>query len=135
MYRGTSLTNRPPSDPTVGLCLRPYGGPRGEAVSYERGTPVGAACEDVVQEGAFCPIEQWLQRHPEAGSSWPSWPGVTSACLHWAAGPLCQHPLEVLLRHSPGWGSCMAAVLLVLKISLTQRLLALRAFPGISIMR
>ena len=24
----------------VGLCLRPYGGPRGGAVSYERGTPV-----------------------------------------------------------------------------------------------
>ena len=31
---------RPPWDPTVGLCLGPYGGPRWGAVSYERGTPV-----------------------------------------------------------------------------------------------
>ena len=31
-----------PYDPTVGLCLEPYGGPRrgGGAVSYERGAPV-----------------------------------------------------------------------------------------------
>ena len=28
-----------PKDHTVGLCLEPYGGPRGVAVSYERGTP------------------------------------------------------------------------------------------------
>ena len=27
-------------DHTVGLCLGPYGGPRGGAVPYERGTPV-----------------------------------------------------------------------------------------------
>ena len=42
-YRGTSLIrkNAPPYDPTVGLCLGPYGGPRGVAVSYKRGTPVG----------------------------------------------------------------------------------------------
>ena len=32
---------------------------------------------DDVFQGAFCPIEQWLQRHPEAGSSWPSWPRVS----------------------------------------------------------
>ena len=24
--------------------------------------------------------EQWLQRHPEAGSSWPSWPTVSRSC-------------------------------------------------------
>ena len=29
-----------PQDPTVGLCLVPYGGPRGVGVSYEGGTPV-----------------------------------------------------------------------------------------------
>ena len=29
-----------PQDSTVGLCLKPYGVPRGGAVSYERGTPV-----------------------------------------------------------------------------------------------
>ena len=29
-------------DPTVGLCLGPYGGPRGWAFSYERVIPVGA---------------------------------------------------------------------------------------------
>ena len=36
-------------------------------------------------------IEQWLQRHPEAGSSWPSWPRVShpSPCL-WLA---CRRPL------------------------------------------
>ena len=28
-------------DPTVGLCLGPYGAPRGLAFSYERGTPAG----------------------------------------------------------------------------------------------
>ena len=41
-YRGTSLTrNRPPpQDPTVGLCLGPYGGPGKLGVSHERGTPV-----------------------------------------------------------------------------------------------
>jgi len=30
-----------PWDPTVALCLGPYGRPRGGAVSYERSTPVG----------------------------------------------------------------------------------------------
>jgi len=30
----------PVEDPAVGLCLGPYGGPRGVGVSYERGTPV-----------------------------------------------------------------------------------------------
>ena len=31
----------PPSDPTVALCVGPYGVPGGVVVSYERGTPVG----------------------------------------------------------------------------------------------
>ena len=62
-YRGTSLMRNspPPKDhhmtldsPTVGSWER--------GVSYERSTPVGQ--DD----------EQWLQRHPEAGSSRPSWP-------------------------------------------------------------
>ena len=36
-----SLETTPPSDPTAGLCLGPYGGPGGGgAVSYERDTPV-----------------------------------------------------------------------------------------------
>jgi hypothetical protein len=39
--RGTSLArNRPPYEPTVGLCLGPDGGPIGVAVSFELGTPV-----------------------------------------------------------------------------------------------
>ena len=40
-YRGASLIRQyaPSQDPSVGLCLGPYGGPRGWAVSYERGTP------------------------------------------------------------------------------------------------
>ena len=42
-YRGTSLVRKPlPLRPSVGLCLGPYGDPRGGAVSYERGTPVGS---------------------------------------------------------------------------------------------
>ena len=36
----TPLINSPALDPTVGLCLGPYGGPREVSVSYERGTPV-----------------------------------------------------------------------------------------------
>jgi hypothetical protein len=40
-YMGTSrIRNRLPQDPTVGLCLGPYCGPRGGTVSSERGTPV-----------------------------------------------------------------------------------------------
>jgi hypothetical protein len=40
-YMGTSLIkNAPPEDPTVARCLEPCGGPRGGAVSHERGTPV-----------------------------------------------------------------------------------------------
>jgi hypothetical protein len=35
-----SYENAFPEDPTVGLCLGPYAGPRGRAFSYERGTPV-----------------------------------------------------------------------------------------------
>ena len=30
----------PPQDPTVGLCLGPYGGTRGYGFFYERGAPV-----------------------------------------------------------------------------------------------
>ena len=43
MHRGTSrMGNRAPVSrtPTVGLCVEPYGGPRGGAISYESGTPV-----------------------------------------------------------------------------------------------
>ena len=34
------MKNCAPQDPTVGLCLGPYGGPRGGADSYELGTPM-----------------------------------------------------------------------------------------------
>jgi len=40
---------------TVGLCLGPYGGPRGGAVSYERGTPV-------VAQGAQLSVERRGER-------------------------------------------------------------------------
>ena len=47
-YRGTSLIrNQPPQDPSEGLCLKPYGNPRGMGVSYERGVPVHALCTGV----------------------------------------------------------------------------------------
>ena len=40
-YRGTSsIRNRCPLGPYRSLCLGPYGGPRGSAVSYQRGTAV-----------------------------------------------------------------------------------------------
>ena len=35
-----SLEIAPPYDPTVGLCLGPYCGPRGGAICYEQGTTV-----------------------------------------------------------------------------------------------
>jgi hypothetical protein len=35
-----------PEDPIVWLCLRPCGGPGGQAVSYERGTPVRKSSQD-----------------------------------------------------------------------------------------
>ena len=38
-YRCTSLT-APPKHPKVGLCLGPYGGPEGRALSFGRSTPV-----------------------------------------------------------------------------------------------
>ena len=41
MYRAAACQGNHPYDPTVGLCLGPYGVPRGVGVSYERGTPVG----------------------------------------------------------------------------------------------
>ena len=41
VYRGDSLIRTPPpQDLTVGLCPGPYGGPKGGAISCERGTPV-----------------------------------------------------------------------------------------------
>jgi len=33
--------------------------------------------------------EQWLQCHPEAGSSWPSWPKASHLNVGWHAG---EHP-------------------------------------------
>ena len=42
LYRGTSLVRPPPRvGPYSSMCLGPYGGPRGGAVSDERGTPAG----------------------------------------------------------------------------------------------
>ena len=37
---GWSYETALPQDPTVGLCLGPYGDPKGGGGSYERGTPV-----------------------------------------------------------------------------------------------
>ena len=39
------LKSAPLQDPTVGLCLGSYGGPRGEGGSCERGIPVHLAAE------------------------------------------------------------------------------------------
>ena len=44
VYRGTSLIRkRPPLGTYCSICLGPYGGPRGVAVSYERVTLVEQA--------------------------------------------------------------------------------------------
>ena len=47
----------PPQDPTVGLCLGPYGGLREVAISYKRGTPVfrvgGWYLQGVVADGGL----------------------------------------------------------------------------------
>ena len=85
--------NRPPWDPTVGLCLELYGGPMGVAVSYERGTPVVSRdgpctshhpCQPLVnplQQGAWegCPT------HGEGlhvgGSLAHRWPRRTATVL------------------------------------------------------
>ena len=42
--QGYLAHNPPPPSyhPTAGLCLGPYGGPRGGTFSHERGTPVGS---------------------------------------------------------------------------------------------
>jgi len=50
-YRGSSLMRkRHPPGPYCRHMLGPYGGPRGGAVSYERGTPVaGRACGSQTQ--------------------------------------------------------------------------------------
>ena len=45
MYTGTSLIRNSPQDPTVDLCVWPYGGPRGVDVSYEPGTPAACGAE------------------------------------------------------------------------------------------
>ena len=50
--------NAPPYDPTGGLCLGPYGGPRGGDVSYERGTPVP------MQQQLFLTCKAELGRSP-----------------------------------------------------------------------
>ena len=46
-------------DGTVGLCLGPYGGPRVEAVSYERGTPASGAFLNMVRQPRTlrCPVD------------------------------------------------------------------------------
>ena len=55
-YRGSSLIrNRTPSDAAVGLCLELYGSLGGEAVSYERDTPVLPACAAWLQASTACP--------------------------------------------------------------------------------
>ena len=44
----------------------------------------GLSSDDVFQETSArqsSGAEQWLQRHTEAGSSWPSWPEASYAAL------------------------------------------------------
>ena len=43
--------------------------------------------------------EQWLQRHPEAGSSWPSWPQASQM----GAQTVVSRPL-ICTTQGPSWG-------------------------------
>ena len=48
--------------------------------------------------------EQWLQRHPEAGLSWPSWPKISQ--LAQLAGTGREHPLrEPVAEHRQPHGA------------------------------
>ena len=56
-----SKETSPPLDPTVGLRLGPYGGPRGVGVSYERGTRVVRA----PGPGSMCVVDRLAHREPD----------------------------------------------------------------------
>ena len=71
-----------------------------ESASAVRAPSTPHSCEAVGQ------LEQWLQRHPEAGSSWPSWPKASqklgfSVGRHVRARGFrsreCEHDMCVLL--------------------------------------
>ena len=95
------LQERPPDTPTKGLqwtryprkgTHRPHPH-RAHAVALERCSHTTATLssdntfqETSAQYKAVSP-EQWLQRHPEAGSSWPSW-SQASHIPRWARAGL-----------------------------------------------
>ena len=45
-------------------------------------------------------IEQWLQRHPEAGSSWPSWPKASQPVSPEAGRYRAVFEFEMVVRDS-----------------------------------
>ena len=57
-----SYETAPPYDPTIGLYLGPYGGPRGGALSYDRGTPVLAPSADAVLQDTILRECTWVPR-------------------------------------------------------------------------
>ena len=68
-YRGTSLIRKRTflEDPTAGLCLGSYHGPRGWAFSYGRGTPVctpNEAASDQERRERLCALYT-LPHRPE----------------------------------------------------------------------
>ena len=96
MYRSTgvphSYETAHSQDPTVGLCLGPYGGPRGGAIFYEQGTPVAfprrrtVAVRTSLQRGckSHFPIPNISSGgHRDSGDLWyKSGKEETSICGH-----------------------------------------------------
>jgi len=62
------------SDPTIGLCLGPYAGPMGVAVSYERGTggvPGKAERHSQISESSSRPADKLVQNKDISSQNWP----------------------------------------------------------------
>ena len=62
--------------------------------------------EDALVRHSLLPAEQWLQSHPEAGSSWPNWPKASYA-RWWGvsgiAGPTFASPCARSVRIKSVW--------------------------------
>ena len=59
----------PPEDPIVGLCLGPYGAPKGGSISYEQGSPVRCTLDGFVG-GATGQSDRTGQPYPFPGDGW-----------------------------------------------------------------
>ena len=103
-YRGTlPVRDSAPQDPTVGLCLGPYGGPEGVgAVSYERGTPVHSRCgghtwrvsDTAVQREEVCRTLSSRARHLFGEGAWVGHSSMCGGHICSARGCVLDTPLQ-----------------------------------------